>query len=597
MNKGFFQTRGFKSAVTLCFIAVVGVIIYSNSLRGGFCSDDYLFIVHNPAIQDAGNLKHIWQVFYTRFLPGLSFALNFRFGSFDVVGYHIVNLIIHILNAFFVYYLVRLTFKTPAMKSDAAGQSADLIALSSALVFLCHPIQTQGVAYISQRISSMGAIFYLMTLVLYVQGRLTTKGGYFWGALVMMLLGLMTKEMTVTIPVALMTYEFFFFEPRGENVRKSLIRLLPFFLGIGIFLFVFFQERPDSLLGLKDQTLQHFFSWNFFITEIDVVRTYLRLLVLPVSQQHHYDYPMARGFFEGPTALSLGLVGAIFILGILQFKRSRLVSFCICWFFVTISVEVIHPCFVQKGLIYEHWLYLPMVGFSIFLSMLFYRLTMSRPRAKARGQSNGLTKKTHRFKIVMAAILLIFSILTYERNKVWGSDIVLWKDNIRKAPYDATSYFGLGFAYGWRGDLEKEMYYYRRAISLDPGYAKAYNNLGVAYEAKGDLYKAMENYRKAVEFNPNYAIGYYNLGSGYFALGDLKGAIESYRRAVAIRPNYFEAYRDLAFVYARKGDVHGSIESFRKAREIDLAAAGQVYGHLGMKYRNDKKRYGYINER
>src|SRR3989338_2731972 len=120
-------------------IAALAFLIYSNALGTSFHFNDYVTILENPAVKNFHNLKFIWEVFNTRFLTGLSFALNYSIGKFDAFGYHLVNLITHILAAVFVYFLALLTFKTPSMKGHSLSQKAQAVALFSALIFLAHP--------------------------------------------------------------------------------------------------------------------------------------------------------------------------------------------------------------------------------------------------------------------------------------------------------------------------------------------------------------------------------------------------------------------------------------------------------------------------
>jgi len=174
-----------KPLVHVLLIVILGLIVYSNTFHVPFVFDDAPNIVNNPVIKD---LKYFIDpaeakalLFYgplkIRYAVYLSFALNYKINGLDVTGYHIVNLAIHIINALLVYLIVILTFRTPAVK-PLTGQNKDiswLTALFSALLFVAHPIETQAVTYIVQRLASLTAMFYLLSVMSYIKSRISTE--------------------------------------------------------------------------------------------------------------------------------------------------------------------------------------------------------------------------------------------------------------------------------------------------------------------------------------------------------------------------------------------------------------------------------------
>ena len=179
----------------ILLIALTGAIIYSNSLRGPFLFDDTRTIVENEKIRVLSNFLGLDSILQNRPFADLTFALNYRFGKLDPFGYHVINLLIHILNGVIVYLLSRAILaqlsettsfhpsisdprpqKKKRLISDPEGllntkQQIPLIALFTALIFVAHPIQTQAVTYISQRYASLAALFYLLSVLFYLKGR------------------------------------------------------------------------------------------------------------------------------------------------------------------------------------------------------------------------------------------------------------------------------------------------------------------------------------------------------------------------------------------------------------------------------------------
>ena len=213
-------------------LILLGLAIYSNALWGPFVLDDRLFILRNPTIRSLSNFLEIPG---TRYIGFLSFALNYAVGGYDVFGYNLVNIVIHIINSILVYQLVSFLLKTPIM--GKAQFNVKHFALLTSLLFLTHPIETQAVNYVVQRFASLATLFYLLSITLYLKARLMVpaddsdsgKGRYlFYGAaLVAAATAQITKEMSFTLPFVIVLFEFTFF-PISEGIRKKAKRILPF---------------------------------------------------------------------------------------------------------------------------------------------------------------------------------------------------------------------------------------------------------------------------------------------------------------------------------------------------------------------------------
>ena len=152
----------------LAGLFLLGVLIYSNSLNGEFVFDDHDSIVYNPAVKSLGNA--FAGISGNRYLGTLSFAVNYAVAGLIPFGYHVTNVLIHVMNALLVYYLITLMFLTPAL--SGARVSTQFVAFSTAFIFVAHPIQTQAVSYIAQRYTSLVTLFYLLAIIFYVKARI-----------------------------------------------------------------------------------------------------------------------------------------------------------------------------------------------------------------------------------------------------------------------------------------------------------------------------------------------------------------------------------------------------------------------------------------
>ncbi|MBI5970560.1 MAG: hypothetical protein HY884_05345 [Deltaproteobacteria bacterium] len=180
----------------------------------------------------------------TRYITFLSFALNYAAGGFNTFGYHLTNVVIHILNSIMVYFLITLIFQTPAMKPAGYGvltPRIEYVALAVSLVFISHPIQTQAVSYIVQRFASLATFFYLLSVLTYVKARLiytsrnTAEGQSksfllpYAVSIVSAALAMKTKEISFTLPFIIALCEFVFFSA-GEKLSVRFLFLSPFLL-------------------------------------------------------------------------------------------------------------------------------------------------------------------------------------------------------------------------------------------------------------------------------------------------------------------------------------------------------------------------------
>jgi tetratricopeptide (TPR) repeat protein len=486
----------YVSLVAFFLITITALLIYSNTLHSPFIFDDVWYILDNPKIRNLGNFLDMSG---TRYIAFLTFALNYKLGGYNTFGYHLINVTIHIINGFLVYWLVVLTFKTPLMgRTTGNSQLKYFIALSSALIFISHPIHTQAVTYITQRFTSLSTLFYLLSLTLYIKARLTeaaasqkVKWLFYFASLLCAVLAMKTKEISFTLPLIIALYEFTFFNNKIPRIKRFCY-LFPFLLALSIIPLTYF--APELGLGERGadaaEKIRRFnilqlktLSWHdYLITQFRVIITYLRLLVFPMNQNADYDYPTFHSIFKPQILLSFLFLLFFFAVTVYLFVRSRrtnndctlLISFGILWFFITLSVESsIIPIW---DVIFEHRLYLPSIGMVIaFSSAVFYGFYHAKRRL---GFKISLPVATCVLLLVIAVPL---SCATYKRNWVWKDAEAFWGDVVRKSPWNPRAHNNLGLAYVDQGRIYEALEEYEKALSFNPDYAEAHNNLGFVY--------------------------------------------------------------------------------------------------------------------
>ena len=195
--------------------------VYPSITKQSFYYDDHFSIENNEVIKTI-DIPKIFNAFNTRFLVGLSFALNYRWCALHPAGYRLINLLIHCLNAFLVYLLIKSTLYLYSARKPIFFCRLEWPAFFASMLFLCHPIQTEPVNFITQRFVLMGSFFYLLTLFLYIQYRCRSQKRYMIASLGAAIAAMFCKEFVVTLPLMLALYDFYFLDALNETMVEAL---------------------------------------------------------------------------------------------------------------------------------------------------------------------------------------------------------------------------------------------------------------------------------------------------------------------------------------------------------------------------------------
>jgi tetratricopeptide (TPR) repeat protein len=537
-------------------ILAAGFIAYSNSFDCSLHFDDRNIL--NSSIAKSSTTISDWiRLFPTRPVGVLTFAANYNVHKLDVWGYHLVNLIVHLINALLVWWLTWITFSTPVMKDLPISRNKNTIAFLTGLLFVTHPLATQSVTYIVQRFTSLATLFYLLSLILFIKGRLQENSKtalFIFGASIFSAVcGILTKEIVFTLPFAIILYDYCFIRTSSWKPEIKDKSLMFSFIILAIFILFFFRNFSLDIFNTvpPDQGYSYSISMReYLLTQFRVILTYIRLLFLPFNQNLDYDYVLSTGFFEIKTFFSLLALLSIVVAGVLLFKKYRLISFGIFWFFLAISIESsIIP--ISQNVIFEHRTYLPGFGFFIaFTGAFFYFL-----------------QEKH-FKIAVIILLLIAvgnAYLTYQRNKIWKNEYTLWSDCLIKSPNKARVNNEIGAAYAERGDYIRAIEYFNKAIQMNRNFEKMYYNRGTAYGRLGQYQKTIEDCSEAIRIKPDYINAYNNRGNAYAEIGQYQLAVEDYSKAIRLMPDYIPVYVNRGDVYAKISQYQKAIEDYNKA--------------------------------
>jgi hypothetical protein len=320
-----------KGVAFILLLILVTASAYSNTLNADFHLDDHPNIMENPLLRDLDNFLDPSKVLdnpeypqlHTRYIGYLSLAINYRAHGLDVRGYHVVNISMHLLCSVLVYWLVLLTLKTPLAAGLFPERYRHEAALVAAAFFALHPIQTQAVTYITQRFALLVALFYLLSLALYIQARFLDSGKTAYALYALSVLSaiaaMFSKENAFTLPVMAAIYELVFLRAvPAERIK----RLAPLFLTMLIIPLL----RIASEGGLAQSAMirgVYYERWEYLFTQFTVIVKYMQLVLLPAGLNVDYNWPLYTTFFAPEVIVAFLMVASVFLLGLWLMIRAE----------------------------------------------------------------------------------------------------------------------------------------------------------------------------------------------------------------------------------------------------------------------------------
>lgn len=471
------KTSNLYYVITALVILVIITFAYSNSLHAEFAFDDFANFVHQSEMHlthlSFDNIKKAVQggINHNRVFPNISFALNYYLNQHDVWGYHLVNLIIHTLTTLVVFALFVKTIILLRPEKHLALPVAE-IAFVAALLWALHPLQTNAVTYIIQRMTSMAGLFYFSSLLAYLHARTTTGSTYkryllFTTCICFWIISLFSKETSIMLPLIILAYEIYFLRGHiGKMKIHRFVTLTGIFLAISIAIAFFYVGGNFLDVVTEGYTRREFTLIERLLTQSRVVFFYISLILLPLPSRLslNHDFALSTSIIDPvQTIPSLVGIGLMIYLIFFFYKKNQLISFALLWFMVNLIIE---STIIPLELVFEHRLYVPLA-----IPMLA-AVTISSKFVSEKH------KQVLRFGWIIIAILLFLG--TWQRNEVWSSNVSLWKDVAAKSPELLRSYEGLVKAYNdeYSYQATSEICTAAEARNLKSVYL--YNNCGFA---------------------------------------------------------------------------------------------------------------------
>ena len=564
-----------KVIFAIVALAVIIFIIYGNSFDCSWHFDDEPNITDNPNL----HLKEItWEhvkrtLFSNRNNPNvlyrpvacLSFGLNHYFGELNVFGYHLVNTCVHVLASIFLFLFIYHTLNLPSLRAKYAPQSY-FIALLATILWAINPVQTQAVTYIVQRMASLAGMFYIMSMFFYLKARISETGSkkiiFFTLCFVSFVMALGSKENAAMLPLIIILYEIFLFqEMTGQNLRKNL-RL--FFIITGAILiigfgYIYFQG--GNIFSFLDGYGDRPFSLaQRLLTEPRILVFYMTLLLYPVPNRISiaHSINISTSLFDPIwTFFSILFIAGGICYALYLAKRRPLISFCILFFFLN---HVIESTILPLELIFEHRNYIPSMLFFVPVAIGFCKLL-----------GVYAMKRTMKYIISLFLILLLIGLghATFMQNFIWKNPKSLWIYAAEKAPDQLRIHHNLGRYYQEHGFKEEAISEYKKAL-ISPGLNRknevfiTYYNLGKIYNVLKDYEKALYYYNRALYVNPDFPPIYNDIAAVFDGKGDYDIANKYLVKAIRLHPGSIEANFNVGLSYLREGQPEKAIRHFQR---------------------------------
>ena len=508
------------------FLALIGLITYLNSFANYFVWDDEILIVGNGYIKSFSNLFKIFTVdifhwitnsnFY-RPLFSLSLMFDYRLWQLNPFGYHLTNLILHLLNTFLVFYLIN--FLSLNLKASLIGS----------LFYLVHPVHTQAVTYISGRADLLAGFFILSALLLFARVNKTKAGSknvfYFLSAL-FFIFGLLAKEIALVLPLLLILYDYCF----GDKL-KNFKKHIPFLSLACIYILLRNKFLPFQSEGMLPLSLS-----TRIINFPKVIVFYLFLLLSPGNLRIDRSFSLSRPLDLSVIFCILLLIAIL--LWIVKYRYNKVLLFSSLWFFILL-LPVTNIILPLNAVVADHWLYLPSIGFFIILALGMDKLL---------GKDFFITglKISYQFKMtIIVVIITTLSLLTITRNFEWRDPVILFEATLKSAHknadhWDIRVHANLANAYLEKGLYNQAILEFQEALKgfPFPQCKRVHYQLAFVYFAQSLYQKAEEELLKAIEADPDYVSAYYMLGRLYKKMGKIDKAQATWEKMLKAKPSH-----------------------------------------------------------
>lgn len=493
-------------------IASLTLIAYLPIIEAGYIWDDDQYLTANPLIRSYSNLRDIWTSTKTpQYYPMVfsSFVVEYSLWKYNPLGYHLVNLLLHIANSILLALVLR-----------KLGFSLFWLI---ALIFAIHPLQVESVAWITERKNVLSLLFYLASLLNYLNFNSSQHKKFYYFSFLLFILALLSKSTACTLPVIILLITHY--QNRSFKL-DDIFYSIPFFatglvLGLNT---AWLEKTKVGALGKE-------FELNFLEKTLLASKTslfYIQKTLIPYPLM--FNYPRwkiddARLINYWPILIWIGiLVLLIYFWG----KNLRLPLYLFLAYFASLFPALgfiaVYP--FKYSYVADHFSYLAIPALLTGIVLLTDHLI-----------SNLKFKKI----LAISSCLLLMG-LTWNQTKIYKNEESLWKDTIAKNPCSRLALNNLGGYYRLKNQTKLALPYFDKAIECNPKNQKAYVNRGSALLFMKQFEAAIQSFDTALTINIELPTALCHRGMAKYFLNKFEEAKEDLQKAIAIKPRFALAY-------------------------------------------------------
>lgn len=484
----------------IIILSAVCALVFANTLWNSFMWDDRGLLEMISAKEYRQHLANpvffltpsYWKDYsklhdtdpYVPFTPLRTLSLSADLGVWGAkpAGFHLTNILLHAANTGLLYWLGLILFGKLA---GGNGPSPRTLAFFGALLFAVHPMHTESVAWIKNRLDLIMGVFYFLSVIFFAKALNAGKTYLLFAAsLAAFALSLLAKEVAVTLPAVLALYVISF--AGKEGLKKGLLMTAPFWALSGVYV------ATTQFMLKKGFAIPAVHQIDWYSNALLVFKTtayYLKLLVFPFTFNAEREIAIPNFLIEPATLASVLITGAAVYGSYLLWKKAKEAGFLAFWFFITFS-PVSNVIFLAPRPIAEQRLYLPSAGFCLLLCWALFKL----PELAALA---GIGMKPAAVPYIMLAAAGLFSALSINRNFDWRNEMTFWAKTVNSSPDSPRAWLNYGNAFFAQNDLEQAKEKYERSLAAAPGYPPAHRAFGFYYFKTGDMQKAIEHFKQA----------------------------------------------------------------------------------------------------
>ena len=552
----------------MALVLLLTCAAFAPCLSNGFVNwDDNLYVTDNPVIRNFSfqGLKQILTSFSVgNYQPVtlLSYLFEFRIFSLNPFGYHLVSLILHLINCLLVFWLVYLFSRRVP------------VALATAALFALHPLHVESVAWVSQRKDLLYVLFFLASLIAYLYYLRTRRiGKFYYFALILFFVSLLSKAMAIILPIILLCLDDLTKRIPDKNRFKDKI---PFFILSFIFGVVALIGQYSSR-AIRGESLINI--WAKFVNAVYSIIFYLDKILMPVKLS--CLYPRTESRFS-PALLILPVIYIAFCLGLYLLNKGRKKIVFANAFFLISLLPVLQFVPLGEAIVADRYMYLASIGIFYFIAECLVWLYQNKLKPAR------LIRVI--FLVSFICLSMILVLLTRQRCLAWKNSVTLWNDVLDKYPRAAMAYYNRAVAYNSMKDYPRAIADFNRLTGVvsDIDRRMIYLYLVNLYRSTGQNNLAAEAYNKVKKIDAELFRQYVESAGRYREAGNNNQAIILYKQALELDPGNLALRNDLGITYIYAGEFGEAAALFKKLLE-DEPDSGLFYNNLALVYYYEKK--------